>query len=143
PRFRSLRKPVSGDRAMSNATLGVPKLCKHRATGRAVVRLSGKDIYLGRFGSAAAKAEYDRKIAEWLANGRQLPDPDGGLSVAELIVAYIRHAATYYANPTVCCRTSHMPRIVWGIMFVLWPLQSAAGAVLRDRRQSGERHKQR
>src|SRR5262245_50617478 len=83
---------------MSNATLRVPKLCKHSATGQAVVRLNGKDLYLGPHGTAAAKAEYDRKIAEWLANGRQLPDADGRLSVAELIVAYIRHAETYYTK---------------------------------------------
>lgn len=83
---------------MSNATLRVPKLCKHRATGQAVVRLNGKDFYLGRYGSAAAKAEYDRRITEWLANGRQLSNSEDGLSVSELILVYIRHAATYYGK---------------------------------------------
>lgn len=83
---------------MSNANSKVPAPCKHRATGQSVVRLNGKDIYLGRHGTAAAKAEYDRRIAEWLANGRQLPDTDGRLSVAELIVAYVRHARVYYAK---------------------------------------------
>jgi integrase len=63
-----------------------------------VVRLNGKDIYLGRHGSAAAKAEYDRRITEWLAHGRQLPRPDAGLSIAELILAYIRWAKTYYVK---------------------------------------------
>ena len=56
------------------------KPSKHCATGQAVVRLNGKDFYLGRYGSAAAKAEYDRRITECLGNGRQLPDDDGGLS---------------------------------------------------------------
>jgi hypothetical protein len=48
---------------MSNATGKLPSFCNHRATGQAVVRLSGKDIYLGPHGSAAAKAEYDRLVA--------------------------------------------------------------------------------
>jgi hypothetical protein len=81
---------------MSNVNLRVPKLCRHRATGRAVVRLNGKDFYLGRYGSAAAKAEYDRLITEWLAHGRQLPRPDDGLPISELIVALVRWAGTYY-----------------------------------------------
>lgn len=83
---------------MSNVTGKLPSLCRHRGSGQAVVRLNGKDFYLGPYGSAAAKAEYDRKITEWLANGRQLPDPDRGVSVAELIVAYVHHAKTYYAK---------------------------------------------
>jgi len=83
---------------MSNATLRVPTLCKHRATGQAVVRLNGKDFYLGRYGSKAAAAEYDRLVNEWLSHGRQLPRPDAGVSIAELIVAYLRWAETYYVK---------------------------------------------
>jgi integrase len=63
-----------------------------------VVRLNGKDIYLGRFGSAAAQSEYDRRITEWLAHGRQLPRLDTGFSIAELLVAYLRWAQTYYVK---------------------------------------------
>jgi hypothetical protein len=50
-----------------------PTYRKHAATGQAVVTLNGKDIYLGRYGTAESKAAYDRVITEWLANGRHLP----------------------------------------------------------------------
>jgi integrase len=86
---------------MPNVSARVPGLCKHRATGQAVVRLNGKDFYLGRYGSAAAKAEYDRLINEWLGHGRQFARDDDGLSVAELIVAYVRFADTYYVKDGV------------------------------------------
>ena len=78
-----------------------PQYRLHKPTGQAVVTLSGKDFYLGRFGSATSKGyEYDRIVGEWLANGRRLPAaPDGGpadLSVNELLLAYIRWANGYY-----------------------------------------------
>ena len=44
----------------------IPKLCLHKATGRAVVRLSGQDVYCGKFGTAEAKAQYDKLVIEWL-----------------------------------------------------------------------------
>ena len=49
----------------------VPRYCKHRASGQAVVTLSGQDFYLGPYGTKASKLEYDRLIAEWLASGRR------------------------------------------------------------------------
>jgi hypothetical protein len=45
----------------------IPKLTHHKASGQAVVRLSGSDCYLGPWGSRTARDEYDRRIAEWLA----------------------------------------------------------------------------
>ncbi|HUR52767.1 MAG TPA: hypothetical protein VMZ71_01465 [Gemmataceae bacterium] len=52
----------------------VPKLTLHKASGKAVVRLNGRDHYLGVYGSPEAKAAYDRLIAEWLAAGRRDPE---------------------------------------------------------------------
>jgi hypothetical protein len=49
--------------------------------------------------SAAAQEAYDRLIAEWLANGRRLPDPEGAkpsLTVNDLILAFWHWAETYY-----------------------------------------------
>jgi integrase len=63
-----------------------------------VVTLSGKDHYLGRYGTAASKAEYDRLVAEWLAGGRQLPDPGHDLTMHELMAAYMRHARERYGR---------------------------------------------
>ena len=50
----------------------LPKYGKHKASGQAVIQLDGQDIYLGPHGSKAGRIEYDRVVAEWLANGRCL-----------------------------------------------------------------------
>ena len=55
------------------------------------------DHYLGRYGSPESRAEYDRLIAEWLANGRAArcadprPPPPGSsaLTVTDLIAALL------------------------------------------------------
>lgn len=76
----------------------IPKYRKHKASGQAVVTLDGKDFYLGPHRSRASVAEYDRLIGEWLAGGRTIADPGDGIFVAELIVAYLRHAREYYVR---------------------------------------------
>ncbi len=85
---------------MPRLTRAVPRYSKHRASGQAVVTLSGQDFYLGPHGTKASKLEYDRVIAEWLARGRRpLNRGDGEsaeLTNVELIVRYKRHAEGYY-----------------------------------------------
>lgn len=78
----------------------LPTYRHHKSSGQGVVTLNGRDCYLGEFNSAESRLEYDRLIAEWLAHGRQLPDavPCGGLSVAELLAAYLRFAEGYYSQ---------------------------------------------
>src|SRR5687767_1279450 len=71
----------------------IPQPTRHR-TGQAVVRLNGRDIYLGRYGTPAAIAKYEKLIANWLANGHQLPDAQR--TVNEIILAYLEHARAYY-----------------------------------------------
>ncbi|MEZ6232911.1 MAG: site-specific integrase, partial [Phycisphaerales bacterium] len=69
-----------------------------------VVRLDGKDIYLGKHGSPESRAEYNRVIAEWLTSRRaallaepgQGPPPD--LTVAELVDAFFEWADGYYVK---------------------------------------------
>jgi integrase len=75
----------------------VPRCVKH-ASGQAVVRLNGRDHYLGRYGSKAAESAYNRLISEWLAGGKVLAN-GGDLTVNELILAYWQHAAQHYRNP--------------------------------------------
>jgi hypothetical protein len=77
-------------------TARIPKASHHKASGQAVVRLNGKDYYLGGYGSAQAKANYERLISRWLANGRNLPDPESGLTVNDIILAYDHHTEGYY-----------------------------------------------
>ena len=51
----------------------VPKYRLHKPTGLAVVRLSGRDLYLGPYGSPESEARYESVVAEWLKNDRKLP----------------------------------------------------------------------
>ncbi|MCD6364806.1 MAG: tyrosine-type recombinase/integrase [Planctomycetes bacterium] len=77
----------------------IPKLCRHKASGRAVVRLNGRDNYCGRWGTDKALSRYHRLIAEWLATEPAVPRHIGGQScdtVAELCNAYLRHAHSTY-----------------------------------------------
>lgn len=82
---------------MPSLSASVPKYRRHRATGQAVVTLSGKDHYLGPYGSKASKVEYDRLIGEWLVAGRQTKPSEGdGLTVTEVVAAYWQFAQGYY-----------------------------------------------
>jgi len=78
----------------------LPRYRHHKARNLAVVRLGGRDHYLGPWKSLASYVEYDRLIAEYLANGRRpLDDQEGqddAPTVAELMVAYRQYAQQYY-----------------------------------------------
>lgn len=78
----------------------IPSYRLHRPSGRAVVTLNGKDHYLGAFGSAESKTEYQRLISEWLARHKAPQAPRGEvLSLAEVMLAYLQFANTYYRTP--------------------------------------------
>lgn len=70
-------------------------ICGKHASGQAVVRLNGRDHYLGTYGSPEAKQAYERLITEWIAQGRQMPRAEG-LTVSELILVFWRHAEKHY-----------------------------------------------
>jgi integrase len=81
-----------------------PKLVRNKTSGRGVVRLNGRDIYCGKFGTPECEAKYHAVIAEWLAQGRRSPaDPTTAeslaatdLTVNELALAYLEFADGYY-----------------------------------------------
>ncbi len=86
-------------------TARIPKYRLHKPTGLGVVRLRGKDIYLGRHGTAESQAEYRRVIAEWLSAGQSVTETLPGRGVAtssltinELVLAYLQFAKTYYVK---------------------------------------------
>ena len=76
---------------MRGSSKSLPKYPYHKASGQAVVRLSGIDFHLGPHGTKANKLEYDRLIGEWLANGRRLPDEasDKPITVTSLCARYL------------------------------------------------------
>jgi len=94
---------------MPHRTPRTPKYRHYKPKNLAVVRIDGRDHYLGEFGSEASRERYDRLIAEWLSNHRTLaPHQKPGTapghssanhaSVAEVILAYWQFAQTYYVK---------------------------------------------
>jgi integrase len=91
-----------------------PSLSHHKASGQGVVRLNGRDVYCGQFGSDECRSKYHCVIAEWEQNGRRPPDrfPDRSpdqtpentsaepedLTINEMLLAYLTHADSYYVK---------------------------------------------
>jgi len=83
----------------------VPAYRLHKSSGQAIVTLTDsvtgarKDRLLGTHDTAKSRVEYARALAEWEARGRRLDDPNAdSLTVAELVVHFLRHAETYYGK---------------------------------------------
>ena len=57
-----------------------PQIRLHSPSGCARVRINNKDYWLGRFGTPESLREYDKLIAVYLTNGRQIP-PDSSFSL--------------------------------------------------------------
>ena len=87
---------------MSVRSLRTPSYRLHKPTGQAVVTLCGRDLYLGKFGTRESRADYDRTIGEWLANGRILPRSVSGngadITRSELLLAFLAWAESYYVK---------------------------------------------
>jgi integrase len=76
-----------------------PSYRRHRASGQAIVTLNGKDFYLGPWRSAASKAEYDRLMGEYLANGRRIDPVDAGeMTISGVLARFLDHAKAYYVD---------------------------------------------
>jgi hypothetical protein len=77
-----------------------PKYRHQKARNLAVVRIDGRDIYLGRFNSPESHEKYRRCIAEWYSAGIISPiqkpgvgsGAESGLTVNEAVLAFMRHA---------------------------------------------------
>jgi integrase len=81
----------------------VPSYRLHKQSGQGVVTLPDglggrRDVLLGRYDSEESKAEYQRVLVEWEANGRRLParEAPSDLTVAELIERFWRWSEGYY-----------------------------------------------
>ena len=78
--------------------VSVPPYRLHKSSGRAYVNLNRQRVYLGRYDQPESRAEYDRVITEWLANGRQRRADPATLTVNELAARFWRHAESYYRH---------------------------------------------
>ncbi len=87
---------------MPKLSISTPKYRHHKASGRAVVTICGRDHYLGPHDSPESKVEYDRLVGDWLSAGRpsiQRPETSADeITVAEVLLAYIRYAKGYYVK---------------------------------------------
>lgn len=82
-----------------------PKYRHYKPKNLAVVRIDGRDHYLGRHGSPESWQAYYRLLAEWRTTGlAKHPAPAAGPpaqeppSVNELLLGYWRHAQGYYRD---------------------------------------------
>jgi len=107
--FETGESPVSSKTEIRSVK--IPKYRRHKKIYARVV-LSGREIYLGIYGSSESKEAYERIVAEWLSEGRKTPKPrrmsaaarrqedqDGGIvRVTELAVRYYDQAVDYYVK---------------------------------------------
>ena len=92
---------------MPARTPRLPKYRHYKPKDLAVVRIDGRDIYLGKYNSPESQESYRRIMAEWLA-ARPLPTTAGrpgeaeaaSPSVSEVILAFwTRRAEVHYRRP--------------------------------------------
>jgi integrase len=79
----------------------IPKLCVHKRSGRAYVKIDGRQHYCGRAGTPASRREYDRIVRDWLGTGRSplAREPDAGPTVADLAAWYAKTELSRYRSP--------------------------------------------
>jgi integrase len=82
----------------------IPSYRLHKPSGQAVVTISGRDYYLGTPDSPESREKYHRLIAEWMTTERTRAGSDDAkalpdLTVAEVILAFWRHAQAHYLHP--------------------------------------------
>jgi hypothetical protein len=85
----------------------IPSLRFHKSSGQAVATIGGRDQYFGAWGphksrpAEEAKTAYDQAISKWLAEGRPTlwSGRSADLTVAEIMVEYIRFADARYRRP--------------------------------------------
>lgn len=83
----------------STRSLRQPSYRHHKASGQAVVTVSGRDVYLGKHGTPESKKAYKRLMLEFLEADGYLPAATGEkLLVSELCAAYKRFSKRQYVR---------------------------------------------
>jgi integrase len=103
----------------------VPKLCRHKSSGRAYVTdpASGKPVYLGRWGTPEADEAYERWRTQFLARTGDLPRTaaTGRATVDQVLAAYLEHAREWYKKRGRA--TSHL----WVVQMVVTRVRQLLG----------------
>lgn len=87
---------------MARKANAIPSYLLHKQSGQARVRINGRDHLLGRFGSEESRIRYGELISK-VAAGRpidpfspKVSSPDAGLTINELVLAFMRFADGHY-----------------------------------------------
>ncbi|MEM9367354.1 MAG: site-specific integrase [Planctomycetota bacterium] len=88
---------------MPRLTRRVPSYRHHKASGQAVVKIDGREIYLGEFDSKASRDKYDQLVGQLIAR-RTLAlkgtldrnELSKSVRVADLVVAFWKEKRSYY-----------------------------------------------
>ena len=92
---------------MSQSRRPNPKYRHYQPKNLGVVRIDGKDHYLGRYDSPESWEKYHRLVAEWLSRGQTdaaepaasaKPNGHPAISINEMLLAYWQFAETYYSK---------------------------------------------
>jgi hypothetical protein len=75
----------------------MPGYLRHKASGKAVVRIQGRDYYLGKYGSPESKEKYYRLMAE-AAVSPTFGTSKSRVTVSEAVVKYLEHCHEYYSR---------------------------------------------
>jgi integrase len=99
----------------------IPAYRLHKPSNHGIVEFEGNRIYLGDYDDPATQEKYHRLIAEWLANGRQLPVDAEEITVVELCNRYWKWCvATYPAKNGRLSSTAHRTKSVIGEILPLY-----------------------
>jgi hypothetical protein len=71
-----------------------PQYTLHKPSGQARVRIDGKDVYLGEYGSPSRKALYEELKQEW--HFKRGDVSAWSCTVDDLCIRFMEHAAVYY-----------------------------------------------
>ncbi len=68
-----------------------PKYARH-SSGQARVRINGKSVYLGAYGSQESRDRYGELVAEWLVKNAEAGVTCPSLSIGKLCIAFLDHS---------------------------------------------------
>jgi len=121
----------------------VPRYRHYKPKNLGVVRIDGRDHYLGRYDSAASWEKYHRLVAEWLRHlntgGTISPSPtltqssEGhGPSIDQVILAYFEFAKGYYRKNDQLTGETENIRLALRPLRKLYGQTSASAFGVRD-----------
>ncbi|MCA8992126.1 MAG: hypothetical protein KDA69_15115 [Planctomycetaceae bacterium] len=71
----------------------VPKYALHKGTGQARVRIEGKDIWLGKYGTPESMERYAKAVSDWQQATVEQP---AEVTFGQLSILYKQHAKSHY-----------------------------------------------